>query len=185
MSPTSPTSTTTLNNREHTLSVLYAPHGLPYPVVKAWAQTHLIREAGLPLTALLHNFDEVDNPWYLGGTIAHGLRGGSEIAKYLMPKVWVGAHDEEKELSGIGIKLMKTRKIGVQEVKAKLSDDGVNVENLTMRGGDITEQRASFTSSSDSDSRSTEEQDLKSPGSRSKNMKVVVLGVGEELRVEG
>lgn len=41
------------------LSVVYAPHGTAFPHLAAWTSSHLVQEAALPLTALLHPMDGV------------------------------------------------------------------------------------------------------------------------------
>ncbi|MCJ1406046.1 hypothetical protein MMC19_000111 [Ptychographa xylographoides] len=103
--------------RPKTLSVIYSPHGITYPALIPYITTHLISAAALPLTLLLHSFDRVQNPWYLGGNISAGMPGGSEIAQKLMARCWVGAHDEEKVSSGISVKKCITRRYRVEEVR--------------------------------------------------------------------
>ena len=73
--------------------------------------------AALPLTALLHCLDQADNPWWLGGNICAGTLCGLEIARNLLARVWVGAHDEEKVVKGCAAKLLGIRKFGVEEVR--------------------------------------------------------------------
>jgi hypothetical protein len=108
------------NNHEKTISVLYSPHGIPYDAVKPWASTHLVSEAALPLAALVHSFVQVDIPWYMGGNMASGCPGGLEIAKNLLPKAWIAAHDEEKKVSGFATHGIRRKEFGVEEVKKKL-----------------------------------------------------------------
>jgi hypothetical protein len=102
------------NNIEKTISVLYSPHGVPYSTIEPWASAHLVREAALPLLALIHSFTQVDMPWYMGGNMATGSPGGLEIARNLMPRCWVGAHDERKVVEG-----WMTRGIGRKDFEAK------------------------------------------------------------------
>ena len=99
-----------------TLSLIYSPHGVPSSLIRPYASSHLVSTAALPLTLLLHSFDRVQNPWWLGGNISAGLPGGADIARTLMAKCWVGAHDEEKENSGVSIKKIVTRKFPRKEV---------------------------------------------------------------------
>ncbi|KAI4218384.1 MAG: hypothetical protein L6R40_008779, partial [Gallowayella cf. fulva] len=87
--------------RERTMSLLYSPHGVSYAHIRPYAESHLIQEAAVPLTVLLHSFDRVSNPWYLGGMISAGVPGGLEIARNLLAKTWISAHDEEKDSGGI------------------------------------------------------------------------------------
>lgn len=107
----------TLLNRERTLSVVYSPHGVTYPHILPYATSHLVTAAALPLTLLLHSFDRVQNPWYLGGNISAGLPGGLEIAQNLFAKCWISAHDEDKENTGFSVGQVVTRKYSVEEVK--------------------------------------------------------------------
>jgi len=125
-SPHSGTSTskaTTLTptpERPRTLSLIYSPHGVTYPHIKPYAISHLVHEAALPLTALLHSFDRVQNPWWLGGNISAGLPGGFEIAQNLLARAWISAHDEDKETTGFSVSSVKTRKYSADEVRAML-----------------------------------------------------------------
>ncbi|KAL8719392.1 MAG: hypothetical protein Q9225_003597 [Loekoesia sp. 1 TL-2023] len=101
-----------------TLSLIYSPHGLAYsPHLIPYATSHLVPHAALPLSALIHGFDRVENPWYMGGNVNAGIPGGIEIAKYLMARYWIGAHDEDKENSGLGVMKIRIRKFGVGEVR--------------------------------------------------------------------
>ena len=85
--------------------------------------------AALPLTLLLHAFDRIQNPWYLGGNISAGFPGGVEIAQALLAKHWLSAHDEDAVKSGISVKSLVKRKWSVQEVKDYL------VQGTSGRGG--------------------------------------------------
>jgi len=57
---------------ERTVSVLYMPHGVEYRAVEPWAQSHLLEKAALPLTMLVHGFNEVGGPWWAGGVMMSG-----------------------------------------------------------------------------------------------------------------
>ncbi|KAK7522684.1 uncharacterized protein IWZ02DRAFT_498947 [Phyllosticta citriasiana] len=104
--------------REPTQSVLYAPHGVPYAALEPYVTSQLIGHAALPLTLLLHGFDRVDYPWFLGGNIATGAEGGgAEIARRLMARAWVAAHDGAKRSRGVSVGLLRTRRVGVEEVR--------------------------------------------------------------------
>ncbi|MCJ1229162.1 hypothetical protein MMC12_005827 [Toensbergia leucococca] len=103
--------------REKTLSLIYSPHGVTYSLIRTYASSHLVKAAALPLTALLHSFDRVQNPWYLGGNISAGLPGGLEIAQNLLAKCWVSAHDEEKEDTGFSVKKISCKKYSVEQVQ--------------------------------------------------------------------
>lgn len=117
---------------ERTLSFIYSPHGVDYSLLRDYASSHLVQTAALPLTLLLHSFDRVQNPWWMGGNVAAGLPGGVEIAQNLMAKCWVSAHDEEKDNSGLSVMQVKTRKYNAEEVVEMVRDQcgSTNVVNL-------------------------------------------------------
>ncbi|KAL9596258.1 MAG: hypothetical protein Q9219_005919 [cf. Caloplaca sp. 3 TL-2023] len=101
-----------------TLSLIYSPHGLAYsPHLVPYAINHLVPHAALPLTALIHGFDRVENPWYMGGNVNAGIPGGIEIARNLMARYWIGAHDEEKENSGLAVMKIRMKKFGIEDVR--------------------------------------------------------------------
>ncbi|KAF4124043.1 L-ascorbate metabolism protein UlaG, beta-lactamase superfamily [Geosmithia morbida] len=68
--PVTPSSCSTISLpsvvRNRVLSVVYAPHGIEYSSVQPYATSHLVSEAALPLTALIHPFDDVDRPMRWG-----------------------------------------------------------------------------------------------------------------------
>ncbi|KAK4226919.1 hypothetical protein QBC38DRAFT_347085, partial [Podospora fimiseda] len=80
------------STHDRPLSIIYAPHGIHYSSVHNYVTTHLISEAALPLTALIHPFDSLEQPWWLGGNVLLGAPSGSEIATRLAAKVWIDAH---------------------------------------------------------------------------------------------
>lgn len=101
-----------------TISLIYSPHGIAYQFLRPYASSHLVSCAALPLTALLHSFDRVQNPWWMGGNINSGLPGGIQIAQNLMAKCWISAHDEEKDNTGLSVMKVVTRKHHVDEVRS-------------------------------------------------------------------
>ena len=102
---------------------------MTYSHIHPYATSHLVLAAALPLTLLLHSFDRVQNPWYLGGNISAGLPGGLEIARNLFTKCWISAHDEDKENSGFSVGQVVTRKYSAEEVK-RLVEQGREGRNL-------------------------------------------------------
>ena len=131
-SKSSVTSTSRIHS-EKALSLIYSPHGVNYSLIRAYASTHLVSVAALPLTLLLHSFDRVENPWYLGGNVAAGSPGGIEIAQNLMARCWISAHDEDKDNTGLSVKSVKTRKYTKEEVREMLRQElrsNVNIANL-------------------------------------------------------
>ena len=95
---------------DRTMSVIFSPHGLAWSQIQPYASSHLVAESALPLTALLHPFDRVQNPWWLGGNVSAGLPGGLEIARNLLARYWISAHDEEKDVGGITALPLRTEK---------------------------------------------------------------------------
>lgn len=103
-------------NTTRPLSLIFSPHGINYVHLAPYASSHLVSEAALPLTALLHCMDSISNPWWLGGNICAGLPAGAEIARRLCARVWLSAHDGDKDVRGLATGLLKTRKYGRDEV---------------------------------------------------------------------
>jgi hypothetical protein len=110
------------NDREKTLSVIYSPHGVSFETIRPYATSHLISESALPLTALLHSFDCVENPWWLGGNISTGSPGGLKIAQSLYAKAWISAHDADKDNRGWAVKQTRIGQFAVDEVKRMLRE---------------------------------------------------------------
>ena len=104
------------------VSLIYSPHGVDYSLIRPYASSHLVQSAALPLTLLLHSFDRVNNPWWMGGNVAAGLPGGVEIARNLMARCWVSAHDEDKDNSGISVANVKVRKYNLSEVAGMVGE---------------------------------------------------------------
>ena len=155
--------------REKTLSVIFSPHGVPYKDVEQYATSHLLSASALPLTALFHSFDEISNPWYLGGRINIGSPGGLEIARRLFAKVWVGAHDEDKDNRGFGTRRTKVKKWRAQDV-----------QSLLEQGDDNPKRASSGTLSGKSASSSGSAKLAKRCGTN-----VVVLDAGGEYHISG
>jgi hypothetical protein len=121
--PSSPHSfqSTFSNISDRALSVIFSPHGCTYRTIAPYATSHLISEAALPLTSLLHAFDRISNPWYLGGNIISGFPGGLEIAQNLCAKTWISAHDGDKVTTGVASWSIKSRKWEREEVESVVS----------------------------------------------------------------
>lgn len=103
--------------RPKAISIIYSPHGLPLSDLQPYIETHLVRLAGaLPLTILFHSFDHAQNPWYFGGNIMTGMYGGADIARALMARCWISAHDEEKDDRGLSVKRLRVKRITAEQV---------------------------------------------------------------------
>ncbi|CAD6441441.1 04896fbf-e66b-4b7f-9198-e9ec3e4f3657-CDS [Sclerotinia trifoliorum] len=136
--PSSPHSfaSTLSNPTDRALSVIFSPHGCTYRTIAPYATSHLISEAALPLTSLLHPFDRISNPWYLGGNIISGFPGGVSIAQNLCAKTWISAHDGEKTNAGVATWSIRSRKWEREEVESVVSPRG---EKFSEKGGIGTE----------------------------------------------
>ena len=113
--------------RPKAISVVYSPHGLPLSDLQPYIRNHLLpRPGALPLTCLFHGFDFATNPWFFGGNIMRGAEGGMDIARALMARCWISAHDEEKDDRGVAVKLLKCDRRSPDMVREKLAnlDDG-------------------------------------------------------------
>lgn len=118
-SPTTSFSSTATSNRA--LSVIYSPHGCSYKTLSPYITSHLVPEAALPLTALLHCFDRISNSWYLGGNICAGFPGGLKIAQNLCARAWISAHDGDKETTGVAVTKIRTEKYDREKVESVIS----------------------------------------------------------------
>ena len=89
--------------------------------MSAYATSHLVAEAALPLTALLHCFDDVSGPWWArraGGARAVGVSVGRTTAAKLGARVWIGAHDGgNRSVTGLVARVKRTRVYGRAEVE--------------------------------------------------------------------
>lgn len=107
------------------LRVLYTPHGIAPPLLKAYLTKN---PDLLPLDILIHSLNVEANPLFLGGVIANGAPGGLDLVKTCEGRVknWIGAHDEAKDNGGIAVKLIRCQAFGVEEVEGMLADAGVD-----------------------------------------------------------
>ncbi|KAI3343027.1 hypothetical protein F4824DRAFT_510325 [Ustulina deusta] len=102
------------------ISLVFSPHGIQYGHLAPYATSHLVAEAALPLTALLHCMDSISNPWWLGGNVSAGVPYGAEIASKLGARLWISAHDGEKDVRGLATGLLKTRRWKDEEIEDAL-----------------------------------------------------------------
>lgn len=106
------------------LSVIFSPHGISYRNLEPYVISHLLPSSALPLTALLHCFDSVSNPWWLGGNISAGAPAGQETAMKLGARAWVSAHDGDKDVEGLMTKMLRARRYAREEVQRALTPGG-------------------------------------------------------------
>lgn len=121
-SPTNPSCPSSIHRTLRNLSVIFAPHGCAYKKsIKSYAQIHLVSEACLPLTVLLHGFDRATNAWYMGGNICAGFPGGQEIAESLLARYWISAHDGDKYTKGFASRKLVTEHYEKEEIADAVS----------------------------------------------------------------
>lgn len=121
LSPCFSDSQDTITSINGPISIIFSPHGCKYSTLAPYVEHHLVPLSAVPLTALLHCFDKVKNTWYLGGKVCNGMQSGVEIALRLQPRVWISAHDGDKEVSGASVKRLKVIKPRQDEVEAIVS----------------------------------------------------------------
>ncbi|KAI0012150.1 hypothetical protein F4779DRAFT_569606 [Xylariaceae sp. FL0662B] len=114
----------TASNTSRPLSLIFSPHGISYTNLAPYATSHLVAEAALPLTALLHCMDSISNPWWLGGNISAGVPAGAEIATCLGARIWLSAHDGEKDVRGLATGMLKTKRWRREEVEVAVHPVG-------------------------------------------------------------
>ncbi|OJD13043.1 hypothetical protein AJ78_06458 [Emergomyces pasteurianus Ep9510] len=130
------------SRREAPISILYSPHGVSASsLLDRYALEHLHIHSSNPypqaLTLLIHSFDRVQSPWYLGGNIIAGANGGGvALAKKLRAKLWVGAHDEEKVNGGIIANFLKTEREMAANISKMLKEGGVECDVRDLEVGE-------------------------------------------------
>ncbi len=135
------------------LSVLFSPHGIAYAHLAAYATSHLVAEAALPLTALLHCMDSVlarpSWSWWwpgsgIGERLCAGAPAGAEIASRLGARVWVSAHDGDGDGETAAVRggggsggggMLRTRRWAREEVVRSVADAGNNSRDGGKRDG--------------------------------------------------
>lgn len=101
------------------VSVIFSPHGIPYSAVEPYATSHLLAQAVLPLTALLHCFDSVSYPWWSRNTPSKGMGIAQQTASTLGARVCISTHDGNKFVRGLfgDFKSPRRTKYDVDDVK--------------------------------------------------------------------
>lgn len=102
--------------RNRVLSVLFAPHGAEYACLEPYVTSHLVSEAALPLTVLLHCFDDVEGPWW-DRRRSWGMMAGLQTAVTLGAKAWVRTHDGEKDVRGLIGRRWRRRPHRIEDVR--------------------------------------------------------------------
>lgn len=121
---------------DRTLSVLFSPHGIPFAGnLESYATTHLVAEAALPLTALLHCFDRVRNPWWLGGDVLLGAPAGRDIAVRLGARCWVSCHDGDKDVRGLATGWVRTWRWDRDTLERAVTGEGRDAVGVFGGGG--------------------------------------------------
>ncbi|KUI67008.1 hypothetical protein VM1G_01573 [Cytospora mali] len=171
---------------QRTLSVIFSPHGIVFEGnLASYATSHLVNEAALPLTALLHCFDIVSNPWWRGGSVLLGAPTGKEIAFKLGAMCWVSCHEEPKDVKAPATGWLKTRKRWRRfDVERVVAGEAKNDNCKGECDGNETEERLSRTTTITDSPAATRccSKGAGHCGNRSgKETQVVTLGSGEEV----
>lgn len=110
---------------QHTISVVYSPHGVLFPSLKPWIDTYLSSTyaPNTPqLTALITAVDRNDYPWWLGGNVVWGKQGALDILRNVDIGKWVASHDVEKDWTGWAIWMLRVTKYEREEVIKEMKD---------------------------------------------------------------
>ena len=121
-----PTSDTRCPDLEQScpLSIIYTPHGVRVSDLSPYVECYLRASSTTPLTLLMHSFSRVGLPWYMGAKrILYGANNGIDLARYLKPEVWLGAHDEDKDNQGLAASRLINIQRSVEEVGKLLCPD--------------------------------------------------------------
>lgn len=110
--------------------------------------------------------DSISNPWWLGGNICAGVPFGAEIASKLGARLWISAHDGEKDVRGLATALLKTYRWNDEEIES------------------VLDSRASGVSGNDHKTGQNNAED-KPKGARRSNTEILRLKCGEEILVSG
>jgi hypothetical protein len=156
--------------RQPVLSVIFSPHGIAYPSLQGYAESYLTPQSALPLTALLHCFDSISNPWWLGGEILLGTPAGTVTAARLGARVWISAHDGDKEVKGLVNGMLRTRKWSKEEVAKELGFEAGLEELDRVAGGELGGSAGEKVGGKGNGG-----------GKESTQTEVVVLAIGEEV----
>ena len=120
-----PTARKTLTlERPPCLSIIYSPHGVQVSDIAPYMEKYLRLQGVLSPTLLLHSFTRVVLPWYMGaGKMLYGADNGIALAKYLRPRIWLSAHDEDKVRQGAILRKIQEVPKTVEEVGKLLCPD--------------------------------------------------------------
>ncbi|PNS17230.1 hypothetical protein CAC42_6913 [Sphaceloma murrayae] len=118
------------------ISLLYTPHGIGTPCITPYMESHLRPMGALPLTIFFHAINVEENPWFLGGRVATGLPGGSEVVKRFGAKYWLSAHDEAKDNRGWATAMIKSRNYTLEEAQILCDDEVERWEESQGRNGE-------------------------------------------------
>lgn len=90
-------------------NVFLAPHGYDLRKVDLDPNT--------PVKLLISTFNEFKLPFFLGGTVAPGVKGLMHLTERLDPQHIVATHDEDKHAKGLVIRLARVKRIGKSDLE--------------------------------------------------------------------
>ena len=115
------------------VSLIYAPNGIAFPPLEGYATTHLLNEAALPLTALLHCFDRVDAPWWMSGCVRTGVTTGLEIASALGARLWLDVPQNSsagsRKFDSLRARMTRRTTHDMQDVRRRVEQDSSSKNN--------------------------------------------------------
>lgn len=83
--------------------LLYVAHGCRLESIELWFRSN----PNVRCVALLHGFEKISNPFWLGGLLNYGFRSASEIVVALRIPIWISTHDENKKATGLVSKFLQ------------------------------------------------------------------------------
>lgn len=120
---------------EKTVSLLWCPYGADYKIIAPWASSLLIQKAALPLSVMFHTLSAIQIPWYSSGIETTGSASGMEIAKNLMPYLWISCLDEDPIATGWGLHARNAKRVTktASEVHTELHDHLTTADGSILR----------------------------------------------------
>jgi len=97
-------------NSEPVEAVIYTPHGVNIKHLRVLSST----KPPIQTVALLHGLHDIELGVFKQLNL--GARNGLRAQRLCAAKYWIGTHDEEKTAKGVVAKLLKRKRLSVEEV---------------------------------------------------------------------
>ncbi|KAF2664953.1 hypothetical protein BT63DRAFT_81032 [Microthyrium microscopicum] len=121
----------TASSTQPPMTVVFAPHGINCSTLVNWFSTQKAER----LSLIFHPFNQVTGPWYTGNSaFIRGARKGIKAARSVSAALWIGAHDEQKELKGVATKGIDTKIVTIDEVRSMVGEGerGKDQDDMTV-----------------------------------------------------